>query len=700
MQHGDILTDSRGSAWIVDGSLGRGLWGRVFALKGEDGSLAVLKAPLARSDFARSADPDALAAACASVAAATRAVYEERSWPFLPRLLGTVRLPDGREGLVLPRFDASLATRIAGGVPLSDALDLVVRVLHQLTTARAGGAVHGNLRPANLFSDASGNPVLTDPAVPALEPHRRLLEAAAPERASWMPPEGASTPNGGWDTWALCLALWRASASPTAAEDPTARKGAVPEEGVGRVAIAAIKDAAAARLKAEGANKRFAPRAVAKLGAVLNRGLSPEHEPSPPYRFARSGELLERLVEVDELLHPRIESVSKVLLGASAKDGVFEGIDKIAFSVHVGATAGVTAQDDIAVGLQLLDLDAQGDGRVRVDGSRFTVNRYPSGKWRFEFELPDVPPGRYRIKVAFRVKDEGGEPCVAEGGFEQRPRPGWVPPAPEREDTPAAIPFPGSGGFASSVPPSFVDAEGSFEGRTSPGEEEERARRMAPPRPIRPLRAVSDLDDVGHEETPHTTPPRSEPVAVPFVPPSVASPIRPVAVMPEPRTSAPPPRPALGAPHGGPYGFDPPTSPSRPGIDLRAPVPGPSPRPVAAPPPRPSAPSLRTLSPASISLDPPTSPSLPTVATEFDLPPDAFADPFLQDYPPPPPTGGSDLPTYDLGSGSAGHAALGGLRDRLVSWSGGELWNIGIALVAASLVIGLLVFQLVKTVVQ
>ena len=35
-----------------------------------------------------------------------------------------------------------------------------------------------------------------------------------------------------------------------------------------------------------------------------------------------------------------------------------------------------------------------GDGRVRIHGSRFTVERYPSGRWRFNFTLPDVPPGR------------------------------------------------------------------------------------------------------------------------------------------------------------------------------------------------------------------------------------------------------------------------------------------------------------------
>ncbi len=442
MQTGEVVTSARGDSgattWRIESELGRGLWGRSYAVVAADGTKGVLKAPLSIDDLAGVTDAGALAAACAAAADAFRRELESHRHAFLPRLLGAVTLPDGRPAIVTPRFAGTLETRLASGLPLSEAIDLVIRILHKLDTAAAVGVAHGNLRPTNILLDPSDEIALADHLVPALVPVRAALEKAA-TRSVYLPPESTGTPRATWDTWSLCVALWRACSAPGMADDGSRRLD-LPTEGLGRVQLATLKDAAVARLRAEHVIARFATKATTRLGSTLERALSGPSTPSPPYRFDRVDELRTRLVEVHELIHPTVKNVSKVMLGTSARDNVFEGAGPAEFSVNVETSSGCAADEDVAVGLLLRDQDAPGDGRVRIHGSRFTVERYPSGRWRFNFTLPDVPPGRYQIRTAFSIKDARGEASVSEGKFEVRPRPGYVPPA-VPVDVPQPIPM-------------------------------------------------------------------------------------------------------------------------------------------------------------------------------------------------------------------------------------------------------------------
>ena len=600
MQSGDILTDDRGASWVLDNVLGRGLWGTTWSIKGEDGTLAVLKVPHGPKAFGDSRERDALAQACASAALTYADDLEASRFAFLPKLLGRIDVA-GRTGLIMPRYAASLEARLAGGMPFVEVLELVTRVLHRLAHASSAGVVHGNLRPANIFLDDGGNPVLADPLAAELATVRPTLERTA-ARASYLPPEAGEGASPQWDTWAMCLVLYRAAMAPGLSEDGMGRKPELPREGLGRVDLAAVKDAAAARLRAESANKRFANRATSKLGAILSRGLSAEVDPSPPYRFARADDLLQRLVEVDELVHPAVESVSKVLLGAASRDGVFEGGELVAFSVNVGTTAGVTAQEDLAVGVQLHDRDAKGDKRVRVDGSRFSVDRYPSGKWRFEFQLPDVPPGRYDVHVAFGVKESSDTPEIAAGSFEVRPRPGYVPP-PSHEEGPAPIPMPKVG-----QAPTEASEPTAPQGNADDGPDTF-IRRPAPPRPIRPSEAheAADPTEPASEGAPRAQVPYLQ--AVPTAPPTDPGP---------------------------PSGVE--------STDWTTPATSPTPKamlPEAAPPPLPT---LR------IDVEPPSTPTMPVPApTPAGGAPED--DPFLHDYPPPV-AGGADLPVNPFSGGA------------------------------------------------
>jgi hypothetical protein len=627
MNTGDTLTDSQGGSWVIDALLGRGSWGRTWALRGDGGATAVLKVPLTALDFPLADDAADLAKAAARVAEAQREALTEGRVSFLPRLRATVTLPHGT-GLVLERYDADLESRLAGGAGLSDVLDLCVRVLHQLANATSGGEVHGNLRPSNILLDNQGRPILTDPVLPAVAALHARLARHAPARQPYQPPQAGDRPEGGWDTWALCLILYRSAIAAASTADP--RRGALaelPREGLGRVALAALKDAAASRLRTEASNQRFAARATERLGAVLNRGLSIESEPSPPFRFRHAADLLPRLVEVDDLVHPAVESASKIMLSNEADGEIFEGANQVDFSVNVGTTSGVT-QEDLACGVQVQDLDAPGDGRVRIRNSRFDVKRYPSGRWRFNFVLPDVPPGRYAVRVAFMVKGSEESPKVAEGRFEVRPRPGYVPPPSPADQPPPPIHL--ERGDRDRQPGSPHDpstGQGTIVPFPSRGPDHPPA--PIPPGPDAP-RGAADAHHDDYDEPPSTGH-RDIPVPSELNErPSLHDAPRPVSL---PQAQLPPP----------PAPIPRPDAPSGPRLNPQGPVLAPA-RPYE-PPPGPAAYDLGLPPPGPAPLSDPS-------------------DPLLHDYPPPLPQG-ADLPSYDDDLRTGPPSGLDAVREQI-----------------------------------
>jgi hypothetical protein len=722
MNTGDTLTDSQGGSWVVDALLGRGSWGRTWALRGDGGATAVLKTPLTATDFPLADDPVALVKASAQVLEAQRQVLHEGRISFYPRLRATAALPHAAGGLpnptalVLERYDADLESRLAGGIALSDVLDLCTRLMNQLTHGTQGGEVHGNLRPSNIFLDAHGRPVLTDPVVPAVASLQARLARHAPNRLPYTPPHATDRPDGSWDTWAVCLILYRAAVAAGSSDDP--RRGALadlPREGLGRVALAALKDTAATRLRSEASNKRFSARATERLGAVLNRGLSIEAEPSPPFRFRTSGDLLPRLIEVDDLVHPTVDSVSKVMLSPDAAGEVYEGVDHVDFSINVGTSSGVT-QEDLACGVQVQDLDAPGDGRVRIRNSRFDVKRYPSGRWRYNFVLPDVPPGRYAVRVAFMIKDSEDPPKIAEGQFEVRPRPGYVPPPAPADQPPPPLTLPraapradGPSGFGSPgySPPSYgapEDDAASAPGTVVPFP----IRGDAPAAPVLPggyHNAEPHPDHAGARDLPpaaDATRPSAALHALHRAPeqphrgptgPVVSAHDAPYARPPEPHTGymspvpptasvqlppiAPPISPPIGPPINPPPAPPPPSrltprgvaGPASPGVY----PPGPDPRSAAAYDP----------------LD-----DLPSPSAAAHLP--ELHDPMLHDYPPPLPQG-SDLPSYDDDLRTGPASGFDALRNRIATVFERDPYSAFMAFAGSSFVILVLVVALARS---
>ena len=430
MQAGDVIVDEEGQAWTVLRPGPPGLWCTTWMVsRGTEDGLATLYLSLTPQDLADVPNATALAAACQRAADEVSAVYVATRAP----LVGGVKTAEGTRGVLLDGAYTTLSEAIQNGLGLSSVIDLMCGILRKID---AHGA-HGNLRPDNVLVREDEPVVMANPLVPALQPVRAALEGRL-VRERYGPPESktAAHPTQGWDTWAVCAMLYEACWNTRPASTRTV---APPLEGLGRVDLAETRDKASDRLRTEAASKRFAARATEQLGKLLHRGLSAETEPSPPYRFLTAGELFQRLSSVQDLIHPAVESVSRIMLGPDANQEVFQTDTPVEFSVNVGTTAGVTAHEDIACGVNLKDLDAPGDGRIRVKGSRFTVKRYPSGRWRFNFALPEVPPGRYSARVAFAIKGADESPRVSEGHFQVRPAPGYMPPAPPLDTPPAPL---------------------------------------------------------------------------------------------------------------------------------------------------------------------------------------------------------------------------------------------------------------------
>ena len=433
------LTDSQGREWIPGAVLGRGIWGRSRLLRDKAGRWAVLKEPLTEEDFPSDGiDMSPRAEACRECAEEQARLLDDAPLPFLPRLEATVALEGGRTGLILPRYANNLEQAIQAGMPIEDVLAAVVDVSGKLAAAKR---VHGNLRPTNVLLDDDGNVVLSDVATPALRTHRQhLVEIAMAEE--WSPPEAKDRPQSTWDTWGLAQTLHAAFHAIREVDPPPPLRLA--KAGLDKSALTDLKERLTSRLADEGSNPRFRERVADRMGALLSRALSSQTEPSPPYRFASCDALTERVREVLWLVRPHVEDVGRVMFPGRADDATFRGGEPVEFTVTVSCTPGVTDFEDLVCGIQLVDLDAPDDGRIKIEiypaMSLGGTPVHPSGRLRYKLGLPGIPPGRYRVRVAFAVIESGDKPKVAESDLEVRPPPGYVPP--RQDHPPSPLPFP------------------------------------------------------------------------------------------------------------------------------------------------------------------------------------------------------------------------------------------------------------------
>ena len=366
---GDKVTDSKGRSWAVQALLGRGLWAKVYLVETGTGTRAVLKCPLEKSDFKEHGV--ALADACQQASAEQSRLLSGGSQPYLPTLFDTIELDSGRTALLMPHLGQSLEKILMSQPKMDTVLQILCKVAAMLPEAKP--ILHGNLRPSNIFMNENGDVILTDVLTVGLHEARSRLEHAHGNRARFTPPEAEDSPSADWDPWALCMMTY-CSVSSTEESRKDAHKSA--EQGLTKSAVTILKDNVLSRLKSEDANPRFLGRAAEEISKLLNRGLSVDAAPSPPYRFLTTSELYPRLRSISDLVHPTVEAVGHVLLSSVARDGVFKDGAPPAFSVTVACSSGTT-HEDVATGIRVKDLDARGDSRVAIPGAQYTVKGAP-----------------------------------------------------------------------------------------------------------------------------------------------------------------------------------------------------------------------------------------------------------------------------------------------------------------------------------
>ncbi len=443
MKTGDVVLDAQGRSYQVGPLLGRGLWGKSYLVRhGDSRAEFVLKCPLARDDF-RGDVPltDKLLSACEEACKEQAEVLAEGTHAFFPPLQSR-QGSDGSPLLILPRFTTTLDRRIDQGCPLIEVLGVLLAALKHLQALEADASmpsVHGNLRPSNILLNDRGEVLLTDLATPASETALGQLHALSPEPNRYLPPEALSGDplNVMADTYALAMSLYRAVMTPVdgIVDGRTALE--LPTQGLDKAALVELKDKTIERLQAEDSNPRFHQLFAERVASVLNRALSLQVQPSPPFRFLSAQELTTRLAELKALIRPTITSVGKAMLSRPPSSTTFETDEQVGFSVTVGASEGVDKHDEIAVGIAVFDQDS--GERVRECESAYTCERHPSGRFRFVFQLMDLAPARYRTRVAFAIRDSGHPPSTSEADFEVRAAAGYVPP--QRAHTTQPLPF-------------------------------------------------------------------------------------------------------------------------------------------------------------------------------------------------------------------------------------------------------------------
>lgn len=443
MKTGDTVRDGQGNSYQIGQLLGRGLWGKSYVVRREaTDSTHVLKCPLGAEDFKGDvAASDAVLTASREALLEQARLYEQGTHPFLPRLEARFTLPDGQPAIVLPKFSESLDRRIADGIAVGALLDVLLTVAKNVRLLASSGGIHGALRPSNVLFNERGEIFLTDVATPAVRRTLNKLVAVSHGGQPYLPPEltgGSAEPQftAVADTYALAAMLWRGILGVDVAPD-------FPKRGLDKTAVVAVKDKVTDRMKQEDSNPRFHGRLAERVGVLLSRALSGEVQPSPPYRFGRTDELQARLEEVASLIRPQVSSVGKVLMDRVAAKPWFDTDESVAFSCTVGCTNGVEGHEEIGVGVAVFDLER--DNRLKDLDLGYTVDKHPSGRYRFAFRIGgqngavSLAPARYRARIAFAIRDSGQPPATAETEFEIRAAPGWVPP-PEAPPM-GAIPF-------------------------------------------------------------------------------------------------------------------------------------------------------------------------------------------------------------------------------------------------------------------
>ncbi len=438
MKTGDHVQDGNGRTFQVGQLLGRGLWGKCYLVREEaNGTEWVLKVPLTEDELPR--EPPRLAEVCREIAREQGRLLEESGNEALVKLEARFIADDGSPALLMPRYPETLERRLSDVGQLDTIFQIITQTTDALSTLSTTLPVHGTVKPANVMVASDGSVRLMDPVTPTL---RRYLSALAGREGylgdAYLAPEvrddeGSTPLNPSADTYALAMILFRTAMAEGEGKAPPA----LPEGGLEKPDVQVLKDRIHNRLKNEPSNARFHTRLSDRAAAIVNRAISVQTSPSPPYRFNKLVEFRQRFDEVTALVHPTVTHVGKLILNRPPAKDTFATDEEVRFSCTVGASQGVETHEEIAAGLAVFDQER--NERLRNLACSYTVDRHPSGRFRFSFRISDLPPAQYLVRVAYTIRDSGHEPATAEELFQVTAAPGYVPPPEEPERQPIAM---------------------------------------------------------------------------------------------------------------------------------------------------------------------------------------------------------------------------------------------------------------------
>ena len=438
MKTGDHVTDGKGRTFQVGQLLGRGLWGKCYLAREDgDGSEWVLKVPLGEGDLPQ--EPPRLAEVCREIAREQGRLLDESGNDALAEVEARFVADDGSPTLVMPRYPETLERRMAELGTMDEVLQSLMGTMNALQVLTKLMPVHGGLKPSNIMIDEDGSVRLMDPITPTLKRHLTVLASRDGYLGdAYFPPEvqnSTSEPvlSAGCDTYALSMMLYRAGAHDATGKTPLT----LPTGGLQKGDVQTLKDSFRNRLKNESSNPRFHARMSDRAAAIVNRGICAETSPSPPFRFNKLDEFKTRMSEVTALVHPTVAHVGKLILTRPPTSEGFTTDEEVRFSCTVGATQGVETHEEISAGLAVFDQES--GERIRNLACSYTVDRHPSGRFRFSFRIADLAPGQYLVRIAYTIRDSGHEPVTAEETFQVTAAPGYVPPRAEPERQPITM---------------------------------------------------------------------------------------------------------------------------------------------------------------------------------------------------------------------------------------------------------------------
>ncbi len=85
------------------------------------------------------------------------------------------------------------------------------------------------------------------------------------------------------------------------------------------------------------------------------------------------------------MVHPTVTQVGRLILDQKAGRDGFLTDEPAGFSATVACTPGVEHHEEVACGLAIFDAD-RGE-RLRLDDCSYSVDRHPSGRFRFGFKI-------------------------------------------------------------------------------------------------------------------------------------------------------------------------------------------------------------------------------------------------------------------------------------------------------------------------